>query len=196
MGRKTHTPQSRFKKKKLIHMSTAQEQLQRFQARGRSRSSQGLCPPRYPLSCCAQEARGQSHGSRTPRARASVLAGQEGPPKSRDDCGTSSAGSAGPSPAVPTLLQGGPRVAPTHPAGRPTPVMLEPTLAHPPKQCRAHPSGQPPAVPSPPARVPWAPCTLPATAQAGWCRPTVCGAAPQSASSCPAEMGPLQGISK
>lgn len=194
MGRRHTHRKSRFKRK-AIPVSTAQGAAAAVQARP-SRSSQGLCPPEYPPLAAVPRKQEAVHGSRTLRARASVWAGQEGSPKSRDDCGTSSAGSAGPPPAVPTPPAGWPRVAPSPPAGAPTPVMLSPPCRAPPKQCQAPPfEAAPKQVPAHPAQSPYG---LPARSwplPSRWCRPfPVCGApAPVCFSSCPAEMGPPRG---
>ena len=166
----THTAKVGLKRK-AIHMSTAQGAAETFRARGCPGAPRGSAL-QGPLSCCAQEARGQSQGSRTLRARTSVWAGQEGSPKSRDDCGMSSAGSAGP----PT------KQCRAHPAGQPPPAVPSPP-------CRA----TPPAAPSPPCQSPpGLPARSLATAQAGWCRSSNACRAPAAVyfSSCTAEMGP------
>ena len=116
----THTTKVGLKRK-AIHVSTAQGAAEMFQARGCPGAPRGSAL-QGPLSCCAQEARGQSQGSRTLRARTSVWAGQEGSPKSQDDCGMSSAGSAGP----PT------KQCRAHPAGQPPPAAPSPRCQSPP----------------------------------------------------------------
>lgn len=66
----THTAKVGLKRN-AIHMSAAQGAAEMFQAQGRPEAPTGSAL-KGPRSCCAQEARGRSQGSRTLRARASV----------------------------------------------------------------------------------------------------------------------------